>query len=133
MSKKIFKIIGAMVLSVCVIMGNTRVSNAAMSGTWNVNYTPGAPGSVSNQTSYIYMAFSENGYVANCTKISGSNGRRVVIDTSSAGGMKAVAVTAKGKTKKWTLNGKTTGVVTFSVSADAGYRCESTGVIKFVQ
>lgn len=133
MKHKTYKVICAVMLSLCMIIGNTTVSNAAMSGTWNVNYTPGAPGSVSNQTSYVYMAFSENGYVANCTKITGSNGRRVVIDTSSAGGMKAVPVTSKGATKKWTLNGKTSGVVTFSVSADAGYRCESTGVIKFVQ
>lgn len=127
--KSIKKILITTTLAITLVFGMTLPVSAASSGDWNVNYTPGAPSSVSNQTSTVYVDYYSGGYYANCATISGTNGRALTITSSSAGGMNSVSITTTGKTSTWKMKDSTTGKVTFKVSAVSGYSCKSTGTI----
>ena len=105
-------------------------SNAASSSdSWSITYIPNASASVSNQSDTLSVAYYSGGYVGNCTKITGANGRGLTISSSSAGGMSSVSVTSTGKTKTWKMYGSTDGNVSFLVKATVGYTCTSTGTI----
>lgn len=123
------KILITTCLAIALIFGMSLPVNAASSGSWNIRYIPGAPSDVSTQTVTVYVDYYSGGYYADCTSISGTNGRALTISSSSAGGMTSVSITTTGKTKTWKMAGSTTGTVAFKVTAASGYSCTSTGTI----
>lgn len=117
-----------------VLIGSSLTSvGAATSDSWNIKYIKGAPTSVSNQTDIIRLPYYSGGYYANCSSISGTNGRALSITSSSAGGMKTVSITTTGRTARWMMNGSTTGSCSFTVKASYNYSCSSTGTISIYQ
>ena len=96
------------------------------------------PNGISNQGDVLCLGYYSGGYIGNCKKISGENGRRLTIKSNSNGGMNTIDVTTTGKTRAWKgidfVNGKmkksSTGDVKFVVLAHYDYTCTSTGVIK---
>ncbi len=128
--RKYKKIIMSLLLTSSLLIVSGTPVNAASSGTWNVNYHPGATSDISNQVSNVVVSYYSGGYIANCSTISGTNGRALTISSSSAGGMSTISVTTTGLTRSWKMNGSTKGNVTFDVIAASGHRCQSTGTIK---
>lgn len=112
----------------------------------NVSYYAGArqPHQTRGQLSYIppcakelvirenvlCLGYYSGGYIGNCKKISGENGRRLTIKSNSNGGMNTIDVTTTGKTRAWKMKKSSTGDVKFVVLAHYDYSCTSTGVIK---
>lgn len=128
--KSFKKILVSGTLVIALALGMVVPVNAdTLSDDWNIDYTPGAPSSISNQSDAVVVNYDSGGYYADCETLSGQNGRALSIESSSAGGMEPVPVTKKGSTKTWKMKGSTTGMVTFIVSATSGYTCKSTGTI----
>ena len=117
-------------LATVMVFGMSTKANAADSGSWKIDYGPGAPSSVSNQIYDVRdIDYHSGGYYADCKTLSGDNGRALTITSKDAGGMDPVSVTTTGKTKTWKMKGSTTGTVTFRVTAASGFVCRSTGII----
>lgn len=128
--KRFVKIAAGLLMSAALLVGNSAASRAAASDTWKIRYIPGAPSSVSEQYDYATVTYYGDGFVANCYAITGSNGRKLTISSSGAGGMAEVPITTTGLTKSWTMKGSTTGNVTFRIAAESGYSCSANGIIK---
>ena len=116
-------------LAIVLIFGMSLPVNAATCASWSIRYIPGAPSDTSAQTVTVNLDYYSGGYYANCTSISGTNGRALTISSSSAGGMNPVSITTTGRTGTWKMKSSTTGTVTFKITATSGYSCTASGTI----
>ncbi|MDE6529917.1 MAG: hypothetical protein K2K96_04000 [Lachnospiraceae bacterium] len=128
--KSIKKIFITTTLVITLALGMALSVSAASSGKWNIRYIPNGAASVSNQTSSVVVDYYSGGYYANCTSISGTNGRSLTITSSNAGGMTAVPITTTGRSSTWKMDGCSNKPITFKVTAKSGYTCTSEGTIK---
>ena len=118
-------------LAAVMVFGMSTTADAADSGTWHIDYGPGAPSAVSNQLYDVQdIEYYSGGYYANCKTLSGDNGRALTITSVNAGGMDPVSVTTTGTTRAWRMKGSTRGTITFRVTATSGFVCKSTGIIR---
>ena len=135
---KVVKCFSACTLALCMLLGTTSTANAASSDNWKINYTPGAPSSVSNQVDDLYVAYSSDGFVADCKTLSGTQGRMLNITAKNAGGLEnkgvvrdhKLPITTTGPTKRFDTNNSIKTDVYFQVTAKYGCSCKSTGIIK---
>ncbi|MDO4165985.1 MAG: hypothetical protein Q4D32_01125 [Eubacteriales bacterium] len=126
-------VIAGILTSICI--GNVVCSKAATSDEWAIQYRiPGAPTSAGSRTDVLYVSYYSDGFIGNCKRIGGENGRRLTIEANNAGGIdnndKAVWVTTTGKTKSWHTKKAIKTSVEYTVSAAKGYYTTSTGIIK---
>ena len=107
------------------------VGNAATSANWNIDYTPGAPSSVSNQSYTAYIAYNSDGFVAHCSSITGGQGRQVSITSSSAGGINGgtIYITSTGNTPRFYFNGSSVNDVAIKFKARVAIRCKAHGTV----
>ena len=117
--RKIRAMLASVALAGCLVMSPITQVQAATSDTWSIKYIPHVPNGISNQGDVLCLGYYSGGYIGNCKKISGENGRRNTID-----------VTTTGKTRAWKMKKSSTGDVKFVVLAHYDYSCTSTGVIK---
>lgn len=127
--KTIKKILITTALAFTLVFVGALPVSAASSGNWNINYIVAAPSSISDKSCIVYVDYYSGGYYADCTSISGANGRALTITSSSAGGMSTIPVTAEGRTRSWKMNSSASEPVRFKVEAVSGYSCYSTGTI----
>lgn len=135
---KVVKCFSACTLALCMLLGVTSTANAASSDKWSINYIPGAPSSVSNQLDDLYVAYCSDGFIGNCSTLSGSQGRMLNITAKNAGGLKNVGavrddklpVTIKGPINVFKTKNSIKTDVCFQVTAYCGISCKSTGTIK---
>ena len=128
--RKMKKVTTSLLLAAVMTVVSVVPVSAAASDNWSINYIPNATSAVSKQVHICKFTYYGDGFIGKCKSISGQNGRRLTISSSSAGGMKTVPVTTKGATKAWQMKKAVKGAVSFLVAADSGYSCTSTGVIK---
>lgn len=102
---------------------------AADQDDWNIRYIPNASASVSNQYDHAYVSYYSDGFYANCTSMSGENGRRILINSDDAGGMPTISITTTGKSKTWKMKYSTTKKVDFEVQAEYGYTTTAKGIV----
>ena len=122
--------LASVALAGCLVMSPITQVQAATSDTWSIKYIPHVPNGISNQGDVLCLGYYSGGYIGNCKKISGENGRRLTIKSNSNGGMNTIDVTTTGKTRAWKMKKSSTGDVKFVVLAHYDYSCTSTGVIK---
>ena len=120
--RKIRAMLASVALAGCLVMSPITQVQAATSDTWSIKYIPHVPNGISNQGDVLCLGYYSGGYIGNCKKISGENGRRLTMNT--------IDVTTTGKTRAWKMKKSSTGDVKFVVLAHYDYSCTSTGVIK---
>lgn len=98
--KKLKTMLASVVLAGCLAVSPVVQVQAASSDTWSINHIPNAPSGISKSVDVLYVNYYSGGYIGNCKKISGENGRRLKINSNSCGGMSTVDVTTTGKTRR---------------------------------
>ena len=101
--RKIRAMLASVALAGCLVMSPITQVQAATSDTWSIKYIPHVPNGISNQGDVLCLGYYSGGYIGNCKKISGENGRRLTIKSNSNGGMNTIDVTTTGKTRAWKM------------------------------
>lgn len=135
--KKITKVMTALMICVSMLGGMISTASAASSDTWTIHYIPRVPSNISNQSDTLYVAYYSDGYIAECTSISGTNGRKLTISSEDAGGIVTnnggysdVSITTTGCSVAWEMRLPINDDVQFKVLADGRYSCDSKGIIR---
>ena len=132
MSMKLSKKIIAIMICFVTIFSFTSLCSANItSASWDVDYTPGAPTQYSNQSDRATLNYYSGGYVANCSSITGAQGRMILVSSASCGGISGGTkyITTTGNTARFYLNGSTTGTIKITFEAKTGYRCDANGTV----
>lgn len=124
------KILGT---AIAAVMGLGVVAplsvSAANQDDWTIRYIPNASASVSNQYDHAYVDYYSGGFYANCTSMSGANGRRILINSDDAGGMPTISITTTGKSKTWKMKYSSTKIIDFEMQAEYGYTTTAKGIV----
>ncbi|MDE6529918.1 MAG: hypothetical protein K2K96_04005 [Lachnospiraceae bacterium] len=115
----------ALILIIVFAFGMPQHVRAATSASFDINYIPGAPASVSNQSYAVCLDYYSGGYYVDCTIYGGA----LIITSSPPGNMEPIIIETTGRTEICRLKGSTTGTVCFKFSAMGNYPCRATGTI----
>lgn len=129
---KVLKKLIALSACVAMMLSFASISNAATSDDWNINYTPGTPPAYSNQVDTAVLSYYSGGYIANCSSISGAQGRQVTITCATSGLTitgTAPVITTTGNTRRFYLSNSTTGNVSIRFTAKVLVSCKAYGTI----
>ena len=111
---------------------DTNGSRNQNSADWTVDYAVGAPSSSANPVVYRTLPYSSKGFYAECTAISGSNDRRVMITNTNLGGFKNESnkyITTTGTSATWKTTHVTIGAAQFKIVALGTTNCSASGTI----
>lgn len=128
---KFFKRILATTVCLGILFSFASLTNAASSDTWDIDYSPGVPPAYSNQADTTTLSYYSGGYVAHCSSISGGQGRRVSVTSSSCGGITGtdVVITTTGNTRRFKLRYSTTGNIHITFTAESFISCDANGTV----
>ena len=115
---KIFKMLFSAILMLTMIVG-TAVANGDIES-YSLHYNIHVPTSENRSSQVLKLYYYSGGYEANCSSFTLSNGSLCLITTTSAGGIAGsfpyIPFTHTGYINSWTLNGSTTGLVSYTVA-----------------
>ena len=123
--KHVKSFLKALILVIVLAFGMSQYVRAATSASFNINYMPGAPASVSNQSETVVLDYYSGGYYIDCIIYSGA----LIITSSPPSNMEPIIIETTGRTEIFVKTGSTTGPVCIEFRAMGNYPCSATGTI----